>query len=149
MLVSLLLAFFLLCVGMIVLFIIYVWLLWCSYPRSSSSVIDDHDQKSQTPKGLSELELKKLPCTTAIDDENDLLKGTVCAVCLDEIEIGQPVRLLPGCNNHGFHLQCADAWLSKNPVCPVCRSKLQFPNDHHDDQQRSSPPLTTSPESLC
>ncbi|XP_070030086.1 E3 ubiquitin-protein ligase ATL23-like, partial [Nicotiana sylvestris] len=46
------------------------------------------------------------------------------AVYLDEIESEQYAIVVPGCN-HGFHLECADTWLSKNPVCPVCRTKLE------------------------
>ncbi|KAG2391657.1 E3 ubiquitin-protein [Vigna angularis] len=46
-----------------------------------------------------------------------------CAVCLDDIATDQPARLVPGCN-HAFHVECADTWLSKHPLCPLCRAKL-------------------------
>ncbi|XP_061968493.1 E3 ubiquitin-protein ligase ATL23 isoform X2 [Populus nigra] len=70
-------------------------------------------------KGLSSSELEKLPKVTG----KELVLGTECAVCLDDIESEQLARIVPGCN-HGFHLECADTWLSKHPVCPVCRAKL-------------------------
>ncbi|XP_011034969.1 PREDICTED: E3 ubiquitin-protein ligase ATL23-like [Populus euphratica] len=70
-------------------------------------------------KGLSSSELEKLPKVTG----KELGLGTECAVCLDDIESEQLARIVPGCN-HGFHLECADTWLSKHPVCPVCRAKL-------------------------
>lgn len=70
--------------------------------------------------GLSESDLDKLPKVAG----KDLVMGSECAVCLDEIGDDEEARLIPGCN-HGFHLQCADTWLSKHPICPVCRAKLQ------------------------
>ncbi|KHN45955.1 hypothetical protein glysoja_023178, partial [Glycine soja] len=75
--------------------------------------------KPVADKGLSALELEKLPRVTG----KELVLGNECAVCLDEIESEQPARLVPGCN-HGFHVHCADTWLSKHPLCPVCRTKL-------------------------
>ncbi|KAL5778270.1 hypothetical protein ACOSP7_011196 [Xanthoceras sorbifolium] len=70
-------------------------------------------------KGLSSTYLEKLPRTT----RKELVMGSECAVCLDQIESQQPARLIPGCN-HGFHIQCVDTWLSNYPVCPVCRANL-------------------------
>jgi len=39
--------------------------------------------------------------------------------------------------NLGWMLKCADTWLSKNSVCPICRAKLQPqvfdpPEDDHN-----------------
>ncbi|KAE8696785.1 putative nucleoredoxin [Hibiscus syriacus] len=82
-------------------------------------------------KGLSVSELEKLPKVTG----KELVLGTDCAVCLDEVEAEQPARMVPGCN-HGFHLECADTWLSKRLVCPVCRAKLEpklFDYPSHDN----------------
>ncbi|XP_058087589.1 E3 ubiquitin-protein ligase ATL31-like [Magnolia sinica] len=51
-------------------------------------------------------------------------KGTLeCAVCLNEFEDDETLRLLPKCN-HVFHPDCIDAWLSSHTTCPVCRSNL-------------------------
>ncbi|XVE71707.1 hypothetical protein DITRI_Ditri10aG0173400 [Diplodiscus trichospermus] len=74
--------------------------------------------KQVAQKGLSVSELEKLPKVTG----KELVLGTECAVCLGEIEAEQPARMVPGCN-HGYHLQCADTWLSKHSLCPVCRAK--------------------------
>ncbi|CAH8382194.1 unnamed protein product [Eruca vesicaria subsp. sativa] len=46
-----------------------------------------------------------------------------CAICLNELEDRETVRLLPVCN-HLFHVDCIDAWLYSHATCPVCRSKL-------------------------
>ncbi|KAI3797014.1 hypothetical protein L1987_39703 [Smallanthus sonchifolius] len=114
---SLFLALFLPCAGMSVVFVIYMCLLWYAarhLPEITSPV------KPTAGNGLSAAELDKLPRTTG----KELGLTTECAVCLEDIEAEQPARVVPGCN-HGFHLQCADMWFSRNPVCPVCRNKLE------------------------
>lgn len=124
MLVSVFLALFLPCAGMSVVFLVYICLLW--YAASTNSNYSANNQHFQPPvkqpkgNGLSASDLEKLPKTTG----KDLALGAECAVCLDDIGGDEPARLIPGCN-HGFHLQCADTWLSKHSVCPVCRTKLQ------------------------
>ncbi|XP_020097747.1 RING-H2 finger protein ATL39-like [Ananas comosus] len=44
-----------------------------------------------------------------------------CSVCLDAVEEGATVRLLPSCM-HLFHQECIDVWLSLHATCPVCRA---------------------------
>ncbi|CAK9187935.1 unnamed protein product, partial [Ilex paraguariensis] len=118
MLVSVLLALFLPCAGMGLVFLVYICILW--YAARNYNISDFRlPENPAKEKGLSTSELEKLPKMTG----KDLVMFTECAVCLDEIESDQPTRLIPSCN-HGYHLQCADTWLSKNPVCPVCRVKL-------------------------
>ncbi|KAE8715572.1 hypothetical protein F3Y22_tig00110163pilonHSYRG00218 [Hibiscus syriacus] len=120
-LVSVLLALFLPCAGISAVFVVYICLLWYA-----SNFRTDNQSGSPLPikqvgeKGLSVSELEMLPKVTG----KELVLGIDCAVCLDEVEIEQPIRMIPGCN-HGFHLECADTWLSKHPVCPVCRAKLE------------------------
>ncbi|KAJ1424184.1 Zinc finger, RING-type [Sesbania bispinosa] len=116
MLDSVLLALFLPCLGMSAVFIVYMCLLWYATTHQPDIRLP---AKPVTEKGLSLSELEKLPRITG----KELVTGTECAVCLDEIGNDQPARVLPGCN-HGFHLDCADTWLSKHPLCPVCRAKL-------------------------
>ncbi|KAF5777682.1 putative transcription factor C2H2 family [Helianthus annuus] len=116
MLLSVVLALFLPCAGMTIVFIAYISLL-CYAARYHHQT--DPPVKPATQNGLSSGELEKLPVATG----KDLVLGVECAVCLDDVEPEQLARMFPGCN-HGFHLQCADMWLSKNPVCPVCRNKL-------------------------
>ncbi|KAL5982324.1 hypothetical protein ACLOJK_016395 [Asimina triloba] len=51
-------------------------------------------------------------------------KGTLeCAVCLNEFEDEETLRLIPICS-HVFHPDCIDAWLGTHTTCPVCRSNL-------------------------
>ncbi|KAL7607220.1 hypothetical protein Lser_V15G19323 [Lactuca serriola] len=51
-------------------------------------------------------------------------KGALeCAVCLNEFEDEENLRLIPKCD-HVFHAECIDAWLENHVTCPVCRSDL-------------------------
>lgn len=51
-------------------------------------------------------------------------KGALeCAVCLNEFEDDETLRLLPKCD-HVFHPDCIDAWLESHVTCPVCRANL-------------------------
>ncbi|KAI4313240.1 hypothetical protein L6164_026233 [Bauhinia variegata] len=111
-----LLAIFLLCVGMSGVIIVYMCLLWYSTTLQSNVVLP---VTSTSEKGLSSSELDKLPKIAG----KELVMGTECAICLDEIEKEQPARLVPGCN-HAFHIECINTWLSKHPLCPLCRAKL-------------------------
>ncbi|VFQ76269.1 unnamed protein product [Cuscuta campestris] len=118
MLFSVFLALFLPCAGMSVVLIVYFCLLWYATTCPEAAAADDAVKCNQ-PTGLSAAQLEKLPSVTG----KDLVLGEDCAVCLDVIRADEPVRLVPGCN-HGFHVECADTWLAKHPVCPICRSGL-------------------------
>lgn len=119
MIVSVILALFLPCAGMSLVFIVYLSLLWCASNDNDNNGDVRLPVKAVAEGGLSASELDKLPKISG----KELVMGTECAVCLDEVEREQPARLVPGCN-HSFHIQCADSWLSKHSVCPVCRAKL-------------------------
>ncbi|GAB2300415.1 hypothetical protein Dimus_034458 [Dionaea muscipula] len=136
MLLAVFLALFLPCAGMSAVFIVYMCLLWYSVGLGGIrggmrryGQGQDEFGKPMSRRGLTPAELEKLPRVSG----KELVLGTECAVCLDEIASEQPARLVPGCN-HGFHLHCADTWLSKHPACPVCRTTLGpdfFPSSIH------------------
>ncbi|CAI9260139.1 unnamed protein product [Lactuca saligna] len=46
-----------------------------------------------------------------------------CAVCLNEYEDEETLRLIPKCD-HVFHPECIDAWFENHVTCPVCRANL-------------------------
>jgi len=46
-----------------------------------------------------------------------------CAICLEEIQIGDWYKKLPSCK-HCFHAPCIDQWLSNRETCPVCRKEV-------------------------
>lgn len=45
-----------------------------------------------------------------------------CSVCMDNVEIGDEVTILP-CN-HWFHGACVGAWLNEHDTCPHCRQGI-------------------------
>ncbi|PUZ60423.1 hypothetical protein GQ55_4G124700 [Panicum hallii var. hallii] len=51
-------------------------------------------------------------------------RAVECVVCLQELEDGDVVRVLPPCR-HFFHGRCIDAWLCAQSSCPVCRAHLE------------------------
>ncbi|KAF8096191.1 hypothetical protein N665_0316s0032 [Sinapis alba] len=122
MLATLFMALLLPCVGMCIVFLIYLFLLWCSTRRRIERLRFAEPVKPVIGKGLSVSELEKLPKLTG-KELALAARSTECAVCLEDIENCQSARLVPGCN-HGFHQLCADTWLSNHTVCPVCRGDL-------------------------
>ncbi|KAI8603097.1 hypothetical protein EDD21DRAFT_413348 [Dissophora ornata] len=57
------------------------------------------------------------PAPTPVLDE---VTGDTCAVCLEEFEDGEELRILP-CR-HEFHCECIDPWLvRKSSTCPLCK----------------------------
>lgn len=56
-----------------------------------------------------------------------------CAICLNELEDRETVRLLPICN-HLFHIDCIDAWLYSHATCPVCRSNLTAKSEKNGEE---------------
>lgn len=82
-------------------------------------------RRAAAARGLDATAIDALP-TLAYSEVKDLHigKGALeCAVCLNEFEDDETLRLLPKCD-HVFHLECIDMWLASHTTCPVCRADL-------------------------
>ncbi|XP_052785089.1 E3 ubiquitin-protein ligase RNF13-like isoform X1 [Mya arenaria] len=103
-----------------ILMIIFMVIKWCRDINRR--------RKSRLPKK----QLKKIPTKKfKKGDEYDC-----CAICLDDYEEGDKLRLLP-CS-HAYHTKCIDPWLTKNKrSCPICKRKV-FPGDDPDTESDSS-----------
>lgn len=55
---------------------------------------------------------------TAVTDDSDV---DTCAICIEDFEDGEQLRLLP-CK-HWYHVECIDPWLTtKSSSCPLCKT---------------------------
>eukprot|EP00871_Galdieria_phlegrea_P005331 jgi/Galph1/579/GphlegSOOS_G5413.1 len=78
--------------------------------------------------------------------EDVLMKHSVCAICLEDFEIGCGIRILH-CG-HFFHSNCVYQWFSKSTTCPLCKKSV-FVNateieTRHCDEQHEGNMMTDS-----
>ncbi|OIW06674.1 hypothetical protein TanjilG_04068 [Lupinus angustifolius] len=95
--------------------------------ESTGSVVENGANGSRS---MSKDDLEKLPCYDYIAKDNTS-SPVDCAVCLENLIVGDKCRLLPICK-HSFHAQCVDTWLLKTPLCPICRSSAD--SSHNGNQ---------------
>ncbi|XP_047096405.1 NEP1-interacting protein-like 1 [Lolium rigidum] len=95
--------------------------------RSSSSAEEPSDlfETGGAARGLPAHALRRLPeikvaADTAVDAAGDAL---CCSVCLQDMQVGEAARRLPGCR-HVFHAPCIDRWLLRQASCPLCRRDI-------------------------
>lgn len=138
----------LLLVGIAVLVVIHICVvgrLFREDNQSGASVFNsssDQRIRSSTPKMSSE-DLSRLPCfyhTVEGGRVGITIKNADCAVCLESFKGGEKCRLLPDCG-HYFHAVCIDSWLLKTPVCPICRTIINFPEIGEGSLEEGNVPI--------
>ena len=55
-----------------------------------------------------------------VTSDNGQLFRDLCAICTDEFNVGELVRMLPCNETHTFHKDCIDRWLVQKDACPLC-----------------------------
>eukprot|EP00405_Crypthecodinium_cohnii_P029033 CAMPEP_0206504106 /NCGR_PEP_ID=MMETSP0324_2-20121206/55235_1 /ASSEMBLY_ACC=CAM_ASM_000836 /TAXON_ID=2866 /ORGANISM="Crypthecodinium cohnii, Strain Seligo" /LENGTH=258 /DNA_ID=CAMNT_0053993107 /DNA_START=33 /DNA_END=806 /DNA_ORIENTATION=+ len=72
-----------------------------------------------------------------------------CAICILNIEAGEPCVVLPCAAKHRFHRDCARSWLSSRSVqCPLCRVDVRELVRNSRSSPATSPTVLTSTQDL-
>eukprot|EP01091_Cochliopodium_minus_P015635 TRINITY_DN5622_c0_g1_i1.p1 TRINITY_DN5622_c0_g1~~TRINITY_DN5622_c0_g1_i1.p1 ORF type:complete len:183 (-),score=35.20 TRINITY_DN5622_c0_g1_i1:41-589(-) len=75
-------------------------------------------------KGANDFEINKIKTRvlTEVDLKNDnpQEEGDCCSICLDELKVGDVMRILK-CK-HEIHADCIDRWLKIDKTCPMCKA---------------------------
>ncbi|KAK7276837.1 hypothetical protein RIF29_17983 [Crotalaria pallida] len=88
---------------------------------SYGELLDMYDNNiEESVKGMTQNFIQKLPSQHY--NSSEMLKlDNNCSICLQDLEDGELVRILPKCI-HLFHLECIDKWLVCKGSCPMCRT---------------------------
>ncbi|KAI3440416.1 RING-type domain-containing protein [Psidium guajava] len=92
------------------------------------------------PRGLDPAVLETFPTAvySAVKGHKVGEASLECAVCLNDFEDDDTLRLIPKCD-HAFHPDCIGAWLASHTTCPVCRADLSSqPAGDWESQQAES-----------
>lgn len=84
------------------------------------------------PNGATKKMIRKLKLIK-FKDSNILTEEGMCAVCLDDYESDDSLRILL-CKHH-FHRKCVDEWLKINKTCPLCLQDIQNAEDRYNNEE--------------
>jgi E3 ubiquitin-protein ligase RNF115/126 len=102
------------------------------------SQLMEQNAGSTAPPPASEAAIRSLP-TRKVDESMMGSDGKAeCSICMDSVEIGQEVTVLP-CD-HWFHGDCITAWLKEHDTCPHCRKGITRPPGEAQRSQSEQPP---------
>jgi len=80
---------------------------------------------------LTKRKLKKLP-KKKFSKEHDAAEWETCAICIDDYEDGDMLRILP-CK-HAYHVDCIDPWLTRSRRnCPLCKRSVLSDEESSDN----------------
>ena len=111
---------------------------WPRWLASASAEARHLEQQDGQETEVSSHEQLRHPEQAVMGRERDHLRAALvpsyehpggdaeCAVCLGDVEKGEPVRRMPVCL-HVFHTECIDRWLRSHATCPICRSSVFTP----------------------
>jgi len=86
----------------------------------------EHLQHNRT--GATQRDIDRTTAAWTVEDETKLPEECKagCTVCLEDVTRGQRVRTLPCL--HTFHAECAEEWLKKKKLCPLCNFAIDGDN---------------------
>ncbi|KAJ6812602.1 uncharacterized protein M6B38_148480 [Iris pallida] len=94
---------------------------------SASAEDRQNAHPKSAPCGLDKEVLNSLSIEIFSDDDADAdadVEEAECAVCLNEFDEGEKMRVLPRCG-HRFHVDCIDMWFFSHSTCPLCRCAVE------------------------
>lgn len=94
----------------------------------------EQNQGSNAPGPASEAAIRSLPKKKVEKDMLDDRGKAECSICMDAVELGDQVTILP-CK-HWFHEICITAWLKEHDTCPHCRKGISTPTEENGHASR-------------
>jgi len=89
------------------------------------------EQRRRRRSRLSRQRLKELPTKQWLKSDKE--KYDTCAICIEDFEEGDLLRILP-CN-HAYHCKCVDPWLTTGKrVCPLCKRRVLSDDEVSDEE---------------
>jgi len=86
--------------------------------------------------GLLPTEIEKLETKNFSRSLMDAITGSeTCPICFEDYKAGDTNISLPKCQ-HAFHSECVKKWLSKTPLCPMCRGNVRTALHEHVPQNQ-------------
>ncbi|GBG89521.1 hypothetical protein CBR_g49311 [Chara braunii] len=91
---------------------------------------NDNSRRGAPP--ASKTVVDSLP--TVLITEKQVQQGLAqCAVCKDDVEVGESATQLPCL--HTYHSDCIVPWLSSRNSCPICRFELKTDDADYEEQR--------------
>lgn len=90
--------------------------------RVISQLLENTGGTSTAAPPASDAAVQALPKKKVNEEMMGSEGKAVCSICMDNVELGLEVTVLP-CT-HWFHFNCIHAWLTQHDTCPHCRRSI-------------------------